>query len=298
MSVQTRPATFVEAVVFPNLTLRTYLVLILAFSLTTSLFVAFIPKDFDLVEPLSGIGILKDTLKNLGLVVAFGLSLAFIGRLFAIFAGSTFARSKPQEAVTTLLKPESWPVILADAVRIVTFSLILTLFARISIHFGSNTVPVTGQTLAVLLTGAALGSRLGALSILLYLAQGSVGMHVYAGGGQGLFWNLASGGYLVGFVAAAFLVGLLVERGWDKGPRLLLAMLVGNVILYIPGLIQLALFVSWDKTLEFGLYPFIPGDLAKLYAASLMVPSAWTLINLRQRWALKNLRQRGLAFWR
>ena len=282
MSVQTRPNTLAEAV-FPKPAIGSYVALIVAISLLFAFFEALFPENFSLVDSFSGTDFLLDTLKNLGLVVAFGLSLAFLGRVFSFVADLIHSRTRLEDAIVTLFDPASWPIILADGVRITAFSLILTLFARISIHFGDNPVPVTGQTLAVLLTGAALGSRLGALSVLMYLAQGSAGMHVYAGGGLGYFWDLASGGYLIGFVATAYIIGFLVERGWDRGLGLLLAMLAGNVVLYVSGLIQLALFVGWDKTLAFGLYPFIPGDLAKLYIASLIVPSAWALVALRRR---------------
>ena len=166
--------------------------------------------------------------------------------------------------------------------RIIAFSFLITLFARISIHFGDNLVPITGQTLAVLLTGAVLGARLGMLATLMYLVQGMAGMHVYAGGSFGLVWQLSSGGYIIGFVAAAFLVGFMVEQGWNKGAPLLVAMLLGNVLLYVPGLLQLGFFVEWKNVLPWGLYPFIPGDLAKLYVASLLVPAgSWALLRYR-----------------
>ena len=170
-----------------------------------------------------------------------------------------------------------------DALFIVAFSLITAGFARISIPLPFTPVPITGQTLAVLLTGAVLGSRRGALAMLAYLAEGSAGLPVFAGGGSGLFWNMASGGYLIGYVPAAYVVGFLTERGWNKGTWVLLAMLAGNVILYVPGLIQLAFWVGWDKTLPLGLYPFIAGDLVKLYIASMMLPSAWAIVNISRR---------------
>lgn len=170
-----------------------------------------------------------------------------------------------------------------DVFLIVAFSLITAGFARISIHLPFTPVPITGQTLAVVLTGAVLGSRRGALAMLAYLTEGSAGLPVFAGGGSGLFWNLASGGYLIGYVPAAYVVGFLAERGWNRGTGVLLAMLAGNVVLYIPGLIHLAFWVGWGKTLALGLYPFIPGDLVKLYIASLVLPSAWTIVNLRRR---------------
>ena len=170
-----------------------------------------------------------------------------------------------------------------DVFLILAFSLINAGFARISIPLPFTPVPITGQTLAVLLTGAALGSRRGSLAMLAYLAEGSAGLPVFAGGGSGLFWTMASGGYLIGYVPAAFVVGLLTERGWNKGTWVLVAMLAGNMVLYVPGLIQLAFWVGWDRTLALGLYPFIPGDLVKLYIASLVLPSAWGILALRRR---------------
>ena len=91
-----------------------------------------------------------------------------------------------------------------------------------------------------------------------------------------------SGGYLIGFIPAAFLVGYLCERGWDRQVWIILAMLAGNVLLYVPGLIQLSLFVPDDKVFEYGLYPFIIGDMIKLYIAALAVPAAWKLLSLRR----------------
>ena len=187
-----------------------------------------------------------------------------------------------------------------DIALIVGFSLLMALLARISIHLPFTPVPITGQTLGVLLTGATLGSWRGAAALTLYLAEGSV-FSVYAGGSSdylwqlssgsfifgfssgssGLFWELASGGYLIGFIPAAFIVGYLCERGWDRKVWIIVAMLAGNAMLYLPGLLQLSLFVPDDKVLEYGLYPFIVGDLVKLYLASLLVPMARGLLDRR-----------------
>ena len=164
-----------------------------------------------------------------------------------------------------------------DVILVLGFALFTALLARVSIPLGFTPVPITGQTLAVLLTGAALGSRRGASSMALYMVAGSF-LPVYAGGGSGLFWNFASGGYLIGYIPAAYVVGFLCERGWDRRVWIILAMLAGNVVLYIPGLIQLSFFVPEGKALELGLYPFILGDLIKLYIASLTVPTAWALL--------------------
>tara|TARA_Y100000780_G_C13634140_1_gene397798 strand:- start:368 stop:1015 length:648 start_codon:yes stop_codon:yes gene_type:complete len=184
-----------------------------------------------------------------------------------------------------------------DVALIIGFSLFVAFMARFVIHLPFTPVPITGQTLAVLLTGAALGSWRGGIALALYLVEGSF-IPVFAGsssfyfqagaagyllgfssGESGLVWNMASGGYIIGFIPAAFVVGFLCEHGLDQRVWVFLAMLAGNIVLYIPGLIQLALFVPEGKLLEFGLYPFILGDLVKLYIASLALPTAWALVN-------------------
>jgi len=267
-------------VLFPHGQVKVYTILLLLIGLVAAAFEGIFPSRFDLMDsPMWG-NVLQDAAKNLGLVVCFGLAIAYLGQLVKAQT-ETVEKRLLGVALDKALSPTLLSAAMIDAVRIVSFGLLITLFARMSVHFGDNPVPITGQTLGVLLTGAALGSRLGVLTTVAYIAQGSSGMHVFAGGGYGLFWELASGGYLLGFVLTAFVVGFLVERGWDRGTRLLVAMLIGNILLYIPGLIQLSYFVGWDKTFAYGLYPFIPGDLAKLYIASLSVPTVWAVVNYR-----------------
>ena len=164
---------------------------------------------------------------------------------------------------------------LRDAALVVGFTIMLALVAQIRIPLPNTPVPITGQTFGVLLAGACLGSRRGAATTLLYLGVGSAGLPVFADWSHGLIWNFASGGYIIGFVLGAYVVGWLAERGWDRGPWLVVAMLLGNAALYVPGLYQLSFFVPHDKVLAFGLYPFIPGDLIKLFLASLALPTAW-----------------------
>ena len=177
-----------------------------------------------------------------------------------------------------------------DAALVVGACLFTALLAQVKIPLGFTPVPITGQTFAVLLVGATLGSRRGTAALLLYLVAGSW-LPFYAGGASGFVWGLSSGGYIIGFIPAVYVVGWLCERGWDRKPWVLLAMLAGNVILYVPGLIQLSLFVQgidpsiadeqvWATTLKWGLYPFILGDLIKLVAASLLLPGAWEVVNL------------------
>ncbi len=161
-------------------------------------------------------------------------------------------------------------------------SALVALAAQVSVPLPFSPVPVTGQTFAVLLVGAALGARLGAYALLAYLGEGIIGLPVFAPGGglSGLARLVGpTGGYLVGFIVAAFVVGALAERGW--GRRLwtsVLAMLVGSVAIYVFGLAWLVKFVGPERVLVAGLFPFIPGDLVKLVLAALALPAAWRVV--------------------
>jgi len=153
-------------------------------------------------------------------------------------------------------------------------SLFVALSSRIVLVLPFTPVPVTGQTLAVLAIGATLGARRGALSLLAYLLEGAMGLPVFAGGAAGIARLVGpTGGYLWGFVAAAYVVGSLVERGWGRRlPTALASLSIGNASLYLFGLSWLARFVGVDKALPLGLYPFVAGDLVKMVlVASAMV---------------------------
>lgn len=169
---------------------------------------------------------------------------------------------------------------LYDIAWIAGGTLLIALSAQVAIPLLFSPVPITGQTLAVLLTGALLGSRRGSLCLLLYLAEGAFGLPVFAGGMAGPARLLGpTGGYLVGFIPAAFLTGLLAERGWDRRVRTtLLVMLLGNAAIYAFGLPWLARFVGGERVLTSGLLPFIPGDLLKSILATTLLPSGWKLL--------------------
>jgi biotin transport system substrate-specific component len=158
----------------------------------------------------------------------------------------------------------------------------VALAAQIEVHLGFTPVPITAQTFAVLLVGTALGSVLGVASLVLYVLVGMVGAPVYAGGEGGWEWiEGATGGYLMGFVVAAGIAGLLAERRWDRRvSTAVTAMLTGNVLVYVFGLPWLAHVADygWQKTFEAGLYPFVVGDLFKLYLAGALLPAAWGLV--------------------
>jgi biotin transport system substrate-specific component len=164
----------------------------------------------------------------------------------------------------------------------ITGSLLIWLAAKIQVPF--YPVPMTMGTFAVLAVGMAYGWRLGTATVLLYLAEGAMGLPVFAGTpekGIGLAYMLGgTGGYLVGYVLAAASVGMLAQRGWGKNILTTsLAMLVGNVLIYVPGLLWLGILFGWDKPIiEWGLTPFVLGDLAKLALAAALMPITWKLL--------------------
>jgi len=158
-------------------------------------------------------------------------------------------------------------------------SLALWVSAKIQVPF--YPVPMTMQTFVVLFVGMAFGSRLGMATIALYLAEGMVGLPVFAGTpekGVGLAYMMGpTGGYLLGYLLAAATVGALAERGFDRNVvTTALAMLAGTAIIYVFGLLWLGTVVGWDKpVLEWGLIPFVWGDLAKLALAAVLMPAIW-----------------------
>ena len=170
--------------------------------------------------------------------------------------------------------------LLWDVALVVGFACLTAMFAQISFWIGM--VPVSGQTFGVLLAGALLGSRRGALSQLSYLAIGATGIPYWfaLGGPMGAARLVGpTGGYLIGFVVAAFVVGWLAERGWDRRVwTTILAMVAGNIVIYLFGISWLAHFVPEGTLLQAGLYPFIVGDLLKITSAALVLPSGWLLL--------------------
>ena len=189
--------------------------------------------------------------------------------------------TQPRTLVDVLLprQQRSW---LLDAALVVLFSAFVGLTAQVEIPLWP--VPLTLQTLGVLFTGAVLGGRRGALTLLLYLAEGAVGLPVFAGGASGVayMWG-PTGGYLVGFVLAAGVVGWLAERGWDRRPiRTALEMVIGNLMIYALGVVWLAVFLGDLQTaLVKGMLIFIVGDLIKIAIATMALPGGWALARRR-----------------
>ena len=186
--------------------------------------------------------------------------------------------SRPHTTLADVLSPRQQRSWLLDAVLVVLFSAFVALTAQVEIPLWP--VPLTLQTLGVLFTGAVLGSRHGALALLLYLTEGTLGLPVFAGGASGVGYMLGpTGGYLVGFVVAAGVVGWLAQRGWDR--RLVwaaVAMVIGNVIIYACGVAWLAVFLGdlWGALVK-GMLLFVVGDLIKIAVAALTLPGGWKL---------------------
>jgi biotin transport system substrate-specific component len=161
-----------------------------------------------------------------------------------------------------------------DVSVVLSASLFIALFSQLEFFVPFSPVPVTGQTFAVLLTGLVLGKAGGASAVLAYLLEGSIGLPFFSGGSSGVrhFFS-PSGGYLIGFIAAAFLAGCFAEAGWHKNRYSLMASLaVANLSVYLFGLSWLAIFVRPGMTLQLGLYPFLFGDLIKILVISLSLP--------------------------
>ena len=156
-------------------------------------------------------------------------------------------------------------------------SVLMALLAQLTIPL--PVVPITGQTLGVLLIGAALGSKKGSLAMIAYLVEGALGAPVFAEGAGIAYMVGPTGGYLLGFVAAAFVIGWLAERGFDRNVfTAAVAMLAGQIVLYAAALPWLSLYVPTDQLLSVGLIPFIPGALVKLIVAAALLPAAWKLL--------------------
>ena len=170
-----------------------------------------------------------------------------------------------------------------DSVAVVVASLFIAVCAQINIPLPFTPVPLSGGTLGVLYTGALLGSRRGAVAVVLYLLEGSLGLPVFSGGAAGIVHLFGpTGGYLLGFPVGAFATGLLAERGWDRTPgRAFLAMLAGSLPIFALGLIGLARFVPSSTLLAQGLWPFLPGDLLKSAASAGLLPLGWKLLGKR-----------------
>lgn len=178
---------------------------------------------------------------------------------------------------------ERTPTRLRHIVLIVAGALLVALAAQI--YIPTQPVPFTGQTFGVLLVGGALGFRRGAAAVLLYLAIGAIGVPVYSEGRAGIaMLTGVTGGYLIGFVVAAALVGRLAELGWDRHVGGAIAMMaIGTAVIYAIGVpwLKVAADLDWATAVASGMTKFLAWDLAKLAVAAGIFPAAWWLIGRR-----------------
>jgi biotin transporter BioY len=188
---------------------------------------------------------------------------------------TTFA--KPDTLIGTALAPLDWT---RSVGLVFSFSLLMALSAQIVFPIGP--VPITGQTFVVLLTGALLGSRLGAMAMIVYLMEGASGLPFFSGGHGGLGHLLGpTGGYLVAFPAAAFITGAFAEHDWDRRFFTAVAgMAIGSVVIMLSGWAWFALVTNTPLGIAFQLtvLKFIPGDIVKILLAAAALPAGWALL--------------------
>ena len=161
---------------------------------------------------------------------------------------------------------------------VVVGSILLTISAKIQIPFFP--VPMTMQTFAVCIIGMTLGRLLGTATILLYLLEGAIGLPVFANGGGLAYMTGPTGGYLIGFLIAGFVLGNLSDKGWGKNYLTsIAALLIGTAIIYILGVLYLSTIIGLVKAYYGGFLPFYPAEIFKILLATIMLPSAWKFFN-------------------
>ena len=187
------------------------------------------------------------------------------------------AYTAPDTLLGAALAPLDWTRAVSLAVA---FSLLTALAAQVVIPIGP--VPITGSTFAVLLIGALLGSRLGAMSLIIYLVEGAAGLPFFYGGSSGIAHIFGpTGGYLVAFPAAAFITGAFAENGWDK--RFLTAaaaMAVGSALILLAGWAWFAVLMNTNLLAAFkvSVAPHLVGDVIKIVLAAAVLPTGWALL--------------------
>jgi len=179
------------------------------------------------------------------------------------------------------LKAQAW---FYDSFLVLGGSFLIALSAQVAIPLPVSPVPITGQTFAVLVVGMLLGRWRATAAVLAYLGEGILGLPVFSGGAFGVVKILGpTGGYLISFLPAAYLVGYLAEKGWDRRIfTTFLAMILGNVIIFGFGALWLVRFVGFDKALSLGVLPFLAGDVVKIGLATLVLPGAWKLLGRKE----------------
>lgn len=180
-----------------------------------------------------------------------------------------------------LVKPTSR---IREITLLAAFNIFLVACAYISITLPFSPVPVTGQTFGILIVAMALGRVRGSAVVGAYLLEGAAGLPVFAGGSAGAaVFAGPTGGYLIGFLAAALITGWLADKGWHRSYLLsLLAMVLGTATIFLCGMTWLSAFVPKDNIVTLGFIPFVPGALAKIAVASAILPAVWKLVHKRE----------------
>ena len=195
------------------------------------------------------------------------------------FFGTISANTMLERCMEISDRQKQAPNFLIKMFSVLVGTLLITLSSYVTIPL--YPVPVTAQTLVVLLIGLSFGTRLSFLTLSLYLFQGAVGLPVFAGGAGGLAALFGpTGGYLFGFVAAGSLLGLLARRGFGKNfLTTIIAMLAGNAVIYFFGVLWLANFIGIENALKHGVLPFLYGDVLKIFVAAALIPLAWKFLS-------------------
>lgn len=182
------------------------------------------------------------------------------------------------------LGPQASRGVLRDAALVIAATGLLAISAKVQVPF--YPVPMTLQTLAVLVIGAAFGWRLGAIAVAAYLFEGALGLPVFAGKTAGLGYMMGpTGGYLVGFLVAAAIIGFLAERGLTKGVLLtLVTMAIGHAVIFLFGYLWLAGLIGAEKAWMAGVAPFYLATIVKTALGAALLPAAW--------WAVARARKR------
>uniref|UniRef100_A0A7C4UFF7 Biotin transporter n=1 Tax=candidate division WOR-3 bacterium TaxID=2052148 RepID=A0A7C4UFF7_UNCW3 len=171
-----------------------------------------------------------------------------------------------------------------DIFLIISCSSLIAFSSRIFIPLPFTPVPITLQTFSVLITGALLGSKRGLLSVILFIISGIAGLPVFAKGSGFLYLLGPTGGYIFGFLIASFTTGFFSQIGWDRSfHKTFFSLFIGNILIYIPGLIWLGRFTGYNNVLKMGFFPFLIGDIIKIGIGTFVLPSGWIILKKERR---------------